>query len=72
MWLELQPTERGSGVEFEDRIVGGSFLSNTFLPSKRTKGGSSKGVLAGYPSIDFKAVLTTLYHEVDSSKWPLK
>ena len=35
VWLELQPLERGAGVEFEDRIVGGVVPSNMSLPSKR-------------------------------------
>lgn len=74
VWLELQPTERGSGVEFEDRIVGG-VVPKQYIPAveKGLREAAEKGVLAGYPAIDFKAVLYDgSYHEVDSSEMAFK
>ena len=58
VWLELQPLERGAGVEFEDRIVGG-VVPKQYVPAveKGLREAAQKGVLAGYPAIDFKAIL---------------
>lgn len=74
VWLELQPLERGSGVQFEDRIVGG-VVPKQYVPAveKGLREAAQKGVLAGYPAIDFKATLYDgSYHEVDSSEMAFK
>ena len=74
VWLELQPLERGAGVEFEDRIVGG-VVPKQYVPAveKGLREAAQKGVLAGYPAIDFKAILYDgSYHEVDSSEMAFK
>jgi elongation factor G len=67
--IDLEPGERGSGFVFEQKIVGGS-VPKEYLPGveKGLKAQKETGVLAGYPTIDFKATLVDgAYHDVDSS-----
>jgi elongation factor G len=73
-WIEVEPLTPGSGVVFETRIVGGSVPRN-FWPAveKGIREQAEKGVLAGYPLSDFKAVLFDgSYHTVDSSEMSFK
>ena len=68
-WLEVSPLPRGSGLEFEDAIVGGAIPRN-YIPSveKGVRDALEKGILAGYPVTDMKFKLYDgKYHEVDSS-----
>ncbi len=72
--LELEPTDPGSGVIFEDRIVGGA-IPREFIPavSKGIHEAVESGVLAGYPVTDIKVVLYDgSFHEVDSSEMAFK
>lgn len=74
VWLELSPLPRGSGFEFEDRVVGGVIPRN-FIPAveKGIIEASKEGVMAGYPMVDFKAALYDgSYHSVDSSEMAFK
>ncbi len=67
--LELEPLPAGSGFVFESKVVGGS-VPKEFIPGveKGLKACLDNGVVAGYPTIDFKATLTDgAYHDVDSS-----
>jgi elongation factor G len=67
--LELEPLPAGSGFVFESKVVGGS-VPKEFIPGveKGLKSSLDNGVVAGYPTIDFKATLTDgAYHDVDSS-----
>ncbi len=73
-WIELQPLPRGAGFEFEDRIVGGVIPKN-YLPAveKGIREAMSKGIIAGYPVVDVKAICYDgSYHEVDSSEQAFK
>ncbi|MDD4953541.1 MAG: elongation factor G [Candidatus Omnitrophica bacterium] len=68
-WIELQPLERGKGVEFVDKIFGGAIPRN-FIPSveKGVRNATLEGALAGYPIEDIRVTLVDgSYHEVDSS-----
>ncbi len=68
-WIKFEPLPRGKDFEFEDKIFGGSIPRN-FIPSveKGLQEARKKGVLAGYPTVDFKAILYDgSYHDVDSS-----
>ncbi|HNX59307.1 MAG TPA: elongation factor G, partial [Spirochaetota bacterium] len=59
----------GKGFEFVDMIKGG-VIPQEFIPSVRKglEGTLEDGILAGYPVLDVKAVLTFgSYHDVDSS-----
>lgn len=74
VWIEFEPLERGAGFQFEDRIVGGA-VPKSYIPAveKGLREAIQKGVLAGYPAVDFKAKLYDgSYHEVDSSELAFK
>jgi elongation factor G len=69
IWIKMEPLPRGKDFEFDDKIFGGSIPRN-FIPSvqKGLEEAKKKGVLAGYPTVDFKVILYDgSYHEVDSS-----
>ncbi len=69
VWIKMEPLPRGQDFEFEDKIFGGAIPRN-FIPSveKGILEARKKGVLAGYPVVDFKVTLYDgSYHEVDSS-----
>jgi elongation factor G len=68
-WIKFEPLPRGKDFEFDDKIFGGAIPRN-FIPSveKGLQEARKKGVLAGYPTVDFKAILYDgSYHDVDSS-----
>src|SRR5579885_948333 len=67
--IRFEPLPPGSGFEFENDVVGGS-VPKEYIPGveKGLRGSLENGVLAGFPVIDFKAVLYDgAYHDVDSS-----
>ncbi|MDD8030594.1 MAG: elongation factor G [Acidobacteriota bacterium] len=67
--IKMEPLSRGQDFVFEDKIFGGAIPKN-FIPSieKGIQEARKKGVLAGYPVVDFKVILYDgSYHEVDSS-----
>jgi elongation factor G len=67
--LVFEPLEKGTGFEFENKVVGGS-VPKEFVPGveKGLRGSMGNGVLAGFPMTDFKATLVDgSYHDVDSS-----
>jgi elongation factor G len=72
--ISIDPGERGSGVVFENKIVGGS-IPREYIPAveKGIREASESGVLAGYPVVDLKVTLIDgSYHEVDSSDMAFK
>ncbi|MHB8095964.1 MAG: elongation factor G, partial [Candidatus Aminicenantales bacterium] len=69
VWIKMEPLPRGKDFEFEDKVFGGAIPRN-FIPSveKGILEARKKGVLAGYPAVDFKVILYDgSYHDVDSS-----
>ena len=67
--IKLEPLPRGADFEFVDQIFGGAIPKN-FIPAveKGIQEARKKGVLAGYPTVDFKVILYDgSYHPVDSS-----
>ncbi|MFC3226058.1 elongation factor G [Marinibaculum pumilum] len=67
--LRFEPQEAGAGITFSSEVVGGN-VPKEFIPAveKGIRSAAESGVLAGFPVIDFKAVLYDgAYHEVDSS-----
>jgi elongation factor G len=74
VWMKFEPLERGKGFEFESKIVGGS-IPKEYVPAiqKGIEEAKSSGVLAGYPVVDFKAIVYDgSYHDVDSSELAFK
>jgi len=72
--IDMEPLPRGEGFKFVDKIFGGSIPQN-FRPAveKGIQETSSKGVIAGYPVVDFQVTLTDgKYHTVDSSEMAFK
>jgi elongation factor G len=69
VFIKMEPLARGKDFEFEDKIFGGSIPKN-YIPSieKGIQEARKKGVVAGYPAVDFKVILYDgSYHDVDSS-----
>ena len=67
--LEFEPLDKGSGVLFESKIVGGR-VPKEYIPGveKGIKSSTETGFLAGFPVIDFKCTLVDgAFHDVDSS-----
>ncbi|MGQ9618491.1 MAG: elongation factor G [Candidatus Aminicenantia bacterium] len=67
--IKMEPLPRGMDFEFVDQIFGGAIPKN-YIPSveKGIQEARQRGVLAGYPVVDFKVILYDgSYHEVDSS-----
>ena len=70
VWIEIEPLERGSGIEFERKIRGGA-IPQEFISSVEdgVREALNTGPLSGYPIVDVKVTLVDgSYHEVDSSK----
>ncbi len=68
-WIRLEPLAPGEGYEFVNSIKGGA-IPGKFVPSvdRGIREAAAKGVRAGYPVVDFKAVCYDGgYHAVDSS-----
>ena len=74
VWLEMEPLEPGTGIQFESKIVGGAVPKEYVKPIEAgIREAAESGILAGYPVIDFKATLVDgSYHEVDSSEAAFK
>jgi elongation factor G len=65
----FEPAERNAGITFENKTVGGS-VPKEYIPAveKGIRVQADTGVLAGFPTVDFKYTLVDgKYHDVDSS-----
>jgi elongation factor G len=72
--VDIEPTGPGGGYEFDDNISGGR-IPKEYIPSVNAgiKEAMTTGVLAGYPTVDFKITLQDgKYHDVDSSEMAFK
>jgi len=68
--VKFEGLEPGEGYKFVDATVGGS-IPKEYIPAvdKGIREACQSGVLAGYPTVDFKAtVIDGSYHDVDSSE----
>lgn len=73
-WIQVEPKPRGTGFEFVDAIVGG-VIPKTYIPAveKGVLEACDRGVLAGFPCVDFKVTLDDgSFHAVDSSEMAFK
>ena len=69
-WVRLEPLPLGGGFEFVNEIFGGA-IPRTFIPAveKGIQEAAARGWLAGFPMVDFRAVLFDgSYHDVDSNE----
>src|SRR5438105_13236934 len=67
--IELEPLPRGTGIEFEDAIVGGVIPRN-YIPSVEhgIRDAAKQGPLGGFPLVDFRVRLVAVwFHTLDSS-----
>ncbi|MGO8757674.1 MAG: elongation factor G [Terracidiphilus sp.] len=72
--IRMEPLPRGGGFEFASEIFGGAIPKN-FIPAieKGIVESAARGFLAGYPVVDFKAVVYDgSYHDVDSNELSFK
>ncbi len=72
--IRFEPLERGQGIVFENKIVGG-VIPREYIPAIEAgvREALTSGSLGGYPVIDIKATLYDgSYHEVDSSEMAFK
>ncbi len=72
--ISLEPTGPGGGYEFVDKITGG-VIPKEYIPSVDAgiQESMTSGVLAGYPTVDVRVLLTYgSYHDVDSSEMAFK
>ncbi len=73
VWLRFEPRERGAGVTFEEKIVGG-VVPRQFIPAveKGVREALARGA-SGYPVTDLHVTLFDgQYHDVDSSEQSFK
>jgi elongation factor G len=72
--ITLEPTGPGGGYEFIDKISGG-VIPKEYIPAVDAgiQEALTNGVLAGYPMVDVRVLLTYgSYHDVDSSEMAFK
>jgi elongation factor G len=72
--IRMEPLPRGGGFEFGNEVFGGAIPRN-FIPAieKGIVETAARGYLAGYPVVDFKAVVFDgSYHDVDSNELSFK
>src|SRR5579871_2321637 len=72
--IRMEPLPRGSGFEFASEVFGGAIPRN-FIPAveKGIVETAARGYLAGYPVVDFKAIVYDgSYHDVDSNEMSFK
>ncbi len=65
----FEPLDRNAGVVFENKVVGGT-VPKEYIPAveKGIRNQADTGVLAGFPTVDFKySLVDGKYHDVDSS-----
>jgi elongation factor G len=72
--IRMEPLPRGAGFEFGNEVFGGAIPRN-FIPAieKGIVESAARGFLAGFPVVDFKAVVYDgSYHDVDSNELSFK
>jgi elongation factor G len=73
-WIRMSPMPRGEGYLFDNAIVGG-VIPSKFIPAvdRGVQEAAARGILAGYPLVDFRAELYDgSTHSVDSNEMSFK
>ncbi len=73
-WIRIAPLPSGNGYEFDNKIVGG-VIPGKYIPAVNTgvQEAAARGVVAGYPVVDFKVeCYDGSHHSVDSSEQAYK
>ncbi|UPA28714.1 MAG: elongation factor G [Verrucomicrobiota bacterium] len=72
--IKMEPVKRGEGTSVLNEIVGGVIPKEYIKPTQDgIFEGSTNGVVAGYPVVDFCAhIVDGSFHEVDSSEMAFK
>jgi elongation factor G len=74
VWLTVEPLPTGGGVEFVNKIVGGT-IPREYINAVEAgaRGAAENGILTGFPMVDIRITLDDgSYHEVDSSEMAFK
>jgi elongation factor G len=72
--VNVEPRERGKGIEIENKIVGGT-IPKEYIPAvkKGIEESVLNGILGGYPVIDLHIdIIDGSYHDVDSNELAFK
>ena len=72
--MRFEPLERSAGFEFTSEVFGGA-VPRQYIPAaeKGIRETMPTGIIAGYPTVDFRAVICDgSYHAVDSSELAFK
>ncbi len=74
VWLEVEPLDPGSGIEFVNKVVGGAvpreYVSAVEAGAREA---AQNGALTGFPLVDLRISIDDgSYHEVDSSEMAFK
>jgi len=73
-FIEMEPAEPGTGIEFVNKVVGGE-VPKEYIPAIKAgvEEALDSGVLAGFPVVDVRVTVTGgSYHDVDSSEAAFK
>jgi elongation factor G len=73
-WIRVRGAPRGAGYRFIDQIIGG-VIPRQYIPAvdKGVQEAAERGVLAGYPVVDFEVeCFDGSYHAVDSNEASFK
>jgi elongation factor G len=72
--VNVEPRERGKGIEIENKVVGGT-IPKEYIPAvkKGIEESVLNGILGGYPVIDLHIdIIDGSYHDVDSNELAFK
>ena len=74
VWMAVEPLEPGSGIEFVNKIVGGTVPREYVSAAEQgAREAAQNGQLTGFPIVDIRITVDDgSYHEVDSSEMAFK
>jgi elongation factor G len=72
--FSMEPIDRGTGIQFENKVVGGKVPREYFRAVENgVMEAADSGVIAGFPVTDIKVTFYDgSFHEVDSSEMAFK